>query len=332
MTAAMTRLSVVLALQLVGCAELAGRATDSVDDYASYRRFRVAPTVEQKLGASADYLRHNPEGSHREEVLKWQRHAEVGYVVRAWDDPVRLQAFLDAVPSGPYSSRAAVRLVELEIHQESSLRSAHAFDKKVRQIEERLAQAERGRRELLRGVVAWARRLAKIRGWGRRISELDDELIFTFRLQPPAARCEDGTCTKTVLVAYAVPEGKAQSKREAIYDIGMRLEKGGVRAAWITGPELFTRIGEAVRVAAVPPDDLGGRIEAIGQATQMLGLAVEPVLPAARCAVDPVSPVVLERRCDGVDLRVISAVELGEEDRVLIEPAPDTTPGPPAAR
>ena len=320
----MKRVALVVALHLTGCAEMAHRATDSVDDYASYRRFRVAPTVEQKLGASADYLRHNPDGSHREEVLRWQRHAEVGYVVRAWDDPVRLQAFLDAVPSGPYSGRAAERLVELELARESSARSAHAFDKKVAEIEARLSKAETGRHELLRGVVGWARRLAKIRGWGNRISELDDELIFAFRLEAPAARCDEETCTKTVSVAYDVPEGKEQSQREAIYDVGMRLEHGGVRAAWISGPELFTRIGEAVRVAAVSPTDLGGRIEAIGQAAQMLALAVEPVLPAARCAVDPVSPVVLRRVCDGVDLRVVSALELGEEDRILIDPAPDT--------
>jgi hypothetical protein len=327
--AVIMRVTLAGTLWLAGCAELGHRAIDSVDDYASYRRFRVAPTVEQKLGASADYLRHNPEGSHREEVLRWQRHTEVGYVVRAWDDPARLQAFIDAVPSGRYSGRAAERLVELELQQESSLRSTHAFDRKVAQIEARLSKAESGRRDLLRGVVGWARRLSKIRGWGHRISELDDDLIFAFRLDHPGARCDGETCTKTVSVVYDVPEGKTQSKREAIYDVGMRLEHGGVRAAWITGPELFTRIGEAVRVAAVSPTDLGGRIEAIGQATQMLALAVEPALPAARCAVDPVSPVVLRRLCDGVDLRVVSALELGEEDRILIDPAPDTAPGGP---
>jgi hypothetical protein len=209
------------------------------------------------------------------------------------------------------------------------LRSTHAFDKKVAQIEARLAKAESGRRDLLRGVVGWARRLSKIRAWGHRISELDDDLIFAFRLDPPGARCDGETCTKTVSVVYDVPEGKTQSKREAIYDVGMRLEHGGVRAAWITGPDLFTRIGEAVRVAAVSPTDLGGRIEAIGQATQMLALAVEPALPAARCAVEPVSPVVLRRLCDGVDLRVVSALELGEEDRILIDPAPDRAPDGP---
>ena len=308
-------------LSLVGCAEMGRRATVSVDEFASYRRFRVAPTVEQKLAASVDYLRNNPEGSYHAEVSRWLKHAEVGYVVRAWDDAPRLRAFLAAVPSGAYSSRAAERLVELEITEEYQQKSAHAFDVHVAALESRLARAEAGRRELLHGVVGWARRLSRLRGFGSRISELDDELIFAFRLDPPAARCSGDFCTKTLSVAYDVPEGKAQSAREAIYDVGMRLEHGGVRAAWLSGPELFTRIGEAVRVAAVSPTDLGARVEAIGQATQVLALAVEPALPASRCAVDAVSPVVLRRVCDGVDLRVVSALELGEEDLVSIQPA-----------
>jgi hypothetical protein len=308
-------------LCLTGCAEMGRRATVSVDEFASYRRFRVAPTVEQKLAASVDYLRGNPDGSYRVEVSRWLRHAEMGYVVRAWDDAPRLRAFLAAVPSGAYSSRAAERLVELELTDEYQRKSARAFDAKVAAIEARLAKAESGRRELLRGVVGWARRLSRLRDFGKPISELDDEGILAFRLEPPAARCDGDLCTKTISVAYDVPEGKEQSAREAVYDVGMRLEHGGLHAAWITGPELFTRIGEAVRVAAVAPSDLGARIEAIGQATQMIAIAVEPALPASRCAVEPVSPVVLRRVCDGVDLSVISALEPNEEDRISIQPA-----------
>ncbi|HEX4336716.1 MAG TPA: hypothetical protein VH062_12435 [Polyangiaceae bacterium] len=309
-----------LALCLVGCVEMGHRTAVAVDDFASYRRFRLAPTVEQKLAASVDYLRHNPDGGYHVEVLRWLKHAEVGYVVRAWDDPPRLRAFLEAVPSGAYSGRAAERLVELEITEEYRQKSAHAFDVKAAAMEVRLAKAEAGRRALLRGVVGWARRLSRLRKFGARISELDDDMIFAFRLDPPAARCDDVLCTKTVIVDYDVPEGKAQSAREAIYDIGMRLDHGGVRAAWLTGSELFTRIGEAVRVSAVAPTDLGARVEAIGQATQMIALAVEPALPASRCEADAVSPVVLRRVCDGVELRVTSALELGEEDRISIEP------------
>jgi hypothetical protein len=305
---------------LAGCAEMSRRLTVSVDEFASYRRFRTAPTVESKLGASFDYLRQNPRGSYHDEVARWLHHTEVGYVVRAWDDPLRLRAFLSAVPLGPYASKAAERLVELELADEYRARYDRAFDLKVRRMEQGLAKAEAGRRELLHGIVAWARRLAAIRTWGRPLSDLDDDLLFAFRLDPPGARCKDEVCERTISIAYGIPEAGAQSARQAIYDVGMRLEHGGVRAAWLTGPDLFTRIGEAVRVSAVDPSDLGSRAEAIGQAAQMIALAVEPSLPFSRCAADAVSPVVVRRTCDGVDLRVITATELGEEDRIAIEP------------
>jgi hypothetical protein len=129
-----------------------------------------------------------------------------------------------------------------------------------------------------------------------------------------------------VIVAYAVPEAGVQSPREAVYEVGLRLERGGVAGAWITGPELFTRLGEAVGVSAVASGDFVARAEAIGQATSLVALAVEPLLPAARCGAESVSPVVLRRVCDGIELRVIAATELGEEDRVIVEPIGKQTP------
>jgi hypothetical protein len=163
------------------------------------------------------------------------------------------------------------------------------------------------------------RRIAGIRSWGGRTSELDHEFIYAYRLSAPFARCAESTCSKVVTVTYAVPEGGTQSPREALYEVGLRLERGGVAAAWITGPELFTRLGEAVGVQAVASDFIG-RAEAIGQATSLVALAVEPLMPSARCSAESVSPVVLRRVCDGIELRVIAATELGEEDRVVVEP------------
>jgi hypothetical protein len=320
----------VTAVGAVACGGAARRATLSVDDYAAYRRFRTAPTLEQKLARSYDYLRTNREGGYHAEVSRWLSLAAARYVDRAWEDPARLDAFLALVPSGPFARRAAERAVELKLSEEYRRRGDRAFDERVARLEQRLAVAEAGRRELIGGIASWARRLAGIRTWGGRTSELDSDLIYAYRLAEPAARCDDDTCTKTLNVTYDVPEGKVQSERQAIYDVVLRLTKGGVSAAWITGPELFTRLGEAVRVAAIAPADMVGRAEAIGQAAQMLALAVEPVLPAAHCTSEAVSPVVLRRVCDGVELRVISALEPSEEDRVVIEPLPARNGGGPS--
>jgi hypothetical protein len=253
-------------------------------------------------------------------VSTWFFPAERAYVDAAGRDARRLEAFLSAVPSGREADRAAARLVEVELEAGYRAHQERAFDEEIQRIEGRLEAADKGRRALVSGVAQWLRRLLGIKSWGGRTSELGSDFLFAYRLSEPAARCDDDSCAKTVTVSYAVPEGKTQSDREAVYDVGLRLEKGGVSAAWITGPDLFTRIAEAVRVGAVSTTDLVGRAEAIGQAAQVLALTVEPVLPASRCTAEAVSPVVLHRSCDGLDLRVISAVELSEEDRIVVEP------------
>lgn len=313
-------LCAALALAAAGCADALSRVAVPVPEYTAYRRFRLAETAESKLGAGYRYLKSYPEGTYRPEVRSWLARESAAYVRRAWNDPVRLQAFVDEVPSGPIADRAAVRLVQLTVKGEYRSERERLLDERALALTERVAAAEKGRRELVVGVAGWARRIAAIRSWGGRTSELDSDFIYHFRLTEPAARCTDTECQKTVFVSYAVPEGKTQSEREAVYDVGLRLENGGVRAAWITGADLFTRIGEAVSVASVSNTDLVARVEAIGQAAQVIAIAVEPSFPEARCAVEPVSPVILHRRCDGLELRVVSAVELGEEDRVIVAP------------
>lgn len=305
---------------LAGCADVRRRATVSVEEYAAYRRFRVAPTLERKLARGYDYLAQNPGGAFRPEVAAWFFPSARAYVARHPDDRDALETFLGSVPSGPLADRAAERLVQLDILSRYRARQERAFDEHVARLEGRLEAADAGRRELVSGVSRWVRRIASIRSWGGRTSELDSDFIYAYRLTEPAARCDDESCEKTITVAYAVPEGKSQSDREAVYDVGLRLEKGGVGAAWLTGPELFTRLAEAVRVRSVSSSGPLERAEAIGQATQVLALALEPMLPTSRCAADAVSPVVLRRTCDGVDVRVISAIELSEEDRVVVEP------------
>lgn len=310
------------ALLVSGCGPLGQRAVVGVDEYAAYRRFRVATTVEAKLAASYEYLRKNPRGAYRAEVSAWFSHQEPAYVDRSWNQAPRLRAFLAQVPAGPQSDRASRRLTELEMTRAYRSKQESEFQERVNRIETNLRVAEAGRRTLVADVVRWVRRMAAIRSWGGRTSELDHEFIYAYRLAEHGARCNDDGCSKVVAVPYAVPEGKAQSPREAVYEVGLKLERGGVRAAWITGPELFTRLGEAVRVEALSAGSFVERAEAIGQATSLVALAVEPLMPAARCTGESVSPVVLRRVCDGIELRVIAATELGDEDRIVVQPIP----------
>jgi hypothetical protein len=321
----------LLSFVALGCADLGRRTAISPGEYDAYRRFRVAGSVPVKLASGFDYVSRYRSGAYRAEVNSWLAPAAQRSVELAWNDAPRLEAFLRAVPSGIEAARASARLVELRLAADYRARHERLFDERIHGIEGRLAKAEAGRRALVADVIAWSRRLSKIHSWGGRTSDLDDEFIFAYRLSEPAARCDDDGCTKTLSVSYDVPEGKMQSPREAIYDVRLAFERGGVTSAWITGPELFSRLGEAMGVSAISPTDFVGRAEAIGQATQLIALAVEGVLPASRCGAEAVSPVVLRRACDGVDLRVISALTPEEEDRVVVSPLPAASTDSPSA-
>lgn len=314
-----------LAFLAFGCADFGRRAAISPGEYDAYRRFRVASSVPAKLASGFDYLSRYRSGTYRTEVNSWLAPAAHHSVELAWNDALRLEAFLRAVPSGREADRASSRLVELTLAADYRARHERVFDEQVHGIEERLVKAEAGRRALVADVIAWTRRLSKIRSWGGRTSDMDDEFIYAYRLSEPAARCSDDGCAKMLSVSYSVPEGKTQSPREAIYDVRLAFERGGVSSAQITGPELFSRLGEAMGVSAISPTDFVGRAEAIGQATQLIALAVEGVLPASRCGAEAVSPVVLRRACDGVELRVVSAINPEEEDRIVVSPLPGSS-------
>jgi hypothetical protein len=211
-------------------------------------------------------------------------------------------------------------VVELELWMKYDRRRESRFDEKVERMEERLAQAERGRRKLLTTISAWSARLAAFREWGRRTSGLGHDFIYAFRLEAPPARCSETLCTKTVVIRYEIPENKQPSPREAVYDVRLELVDGGVTEVVLTGPDLFSRLGEAVSLRPIDPTDYAARTEAIARAVDLVALSVDAALPPTDCAVEAVSPVLLHRKCDGVELRMVAATDPSEEDRLVVVP------------
>lgn len=313
---------VLAAALLVGCAA-SRQITAGVGDYGQYRRVRTAPTLEQRLAEAWRYLREYPGGRWSGPVRAWFGPAEKRYFAGAHDNVDRLHMYLDALPDGPHAKRAAQRITELELaqqyrelHERRFLASAHA-------VEKRLAHAEAKRHELVEQFSSWSRRLAMIRSFGRRTDALPAAFIFPWRLEKPQARCVGRVCKKTLSISYAIPSHKKLEPREAIFDVVLRLDRAGhVTRAVITGPGLFSRIGEAVQLGPVEPNSPRARAEAIGRSVQVVSTAIARPMPSSRCARPAVSPVVLSRQCDGVRLDMSAAVDPSGEDRIVVQPAP----------
>jgi hypothetical protein len=311
-----------LLFALWGCA--AGQQlTAPVDDYEAYRKVRLARSVDQRLAASWRYLKLMPDGRFRTEVNGWFARNEPRYFELVYDDLQRLRTYLESVPDGPRSQAVADRVAELELALEFERRRERSLTEEARTMEKTLAGAQRTRRELVQIFVGWAERMSRIKSWGQPTSALDHEFIFEFRLSSPRARCVERRCTKTLSLRYAVPEVRRVEPREAIFDVVLLLdERGGVRSAILTGPELFTRVAEAADMRAIGPDQGLARAEAIARVAELLKHAWEPVLPEASCGREAVSPVVVERACKGLVVRMTAAAGPEEEDRIEFLPSP----------
>ncbi len=305
------------ALMLSACASTA-RMTGDFGDYADYRRTRLATTLEQRLGASDRYLREYPDGDYREEVRAWFKPAEKRYFKLAWDNLPRLRAYLDAMPHGPHAEAVTDRITELDSRRVFADRREQRMLEHASGIETHLAMAAEQRREFLREFSTLARSLGKTRSFGAPTSELDSELLLRFRVRQPSGTCDGDRCSKEFSFPYSVPEDKILTDRAGRVTLEIVLERGLVQRLSLAGPELLTRLAEAVEVNAVPAGNPQAHAEALAHALDVLDDALEEPLPKARCAVDVVSPVVLARRCDGVKLEVVAGLEAGALDRLTI--------------
>jgi hypothetical protein len=306
-----------LCIVMCACASTA-RITGDFGEYQSYRRTRLAPTLEARLGASDQYLRDYPHGDYRSQVRNWFLPAEQRYYRLSWDNLPRLRAYLDVMPKGPHAVDVADRISQLESRREFAARREQRMLEKARVFEAQLAQAAEQRHALLREISALTRLLAATRTFGKPMSALDAELLSRFNAAPLAGTCTADQCSKSFSFPFAVPEDKALSNRTLQVALEFQLERGQVSALSLSAPDLLVRVAEAVEVRAIPSDSPQARTEALAHALDVVADALDASLPRTSCEAPAISPVVLARRCQSVHLDVIAGTETGAPDRISI--------------
>jgi len=308
------RLGVLLCVPLfMACASTA-RITGDFEEYRSYRQARVASTVEEKLGASSQYLELYPKGDYADEVRRWFGPAELRYFKLSKDNLPRLRAYLAVLPRGPHAVAVADRISELESVGVYAARREQRMLERARTFELRLAEAAEQRRAFLREFARLTRLLAATHTLGRPLAELDPELLH----RQAASDCEGDRCLTILPLTYAVPEDKVLADRIVDLALEITLVRGKVKQLSLSAPELLTRVAEASRVTAVAPENLQARVEALSQALDTISDALSESLPASTCSAEAVSPVVLARHCRGIRLEVIAGTEVGALDRLVV--------------
>jgi len=311
------RVPLLLAWLSLSCASTA-RITGDFGEYRSYREYRVATTLEDRLGAAERYLRAYPQGDYKQEVRAWYVPAEKRYFRLAFNSPERLRAYLDVMPHGPHAEEVADRIGELDSRRIYAERRERRMLSHAQEIEQRLARAAEQRRGFVHEVSRLTELLAATRTFGEPTSELAPDLLVRLRERAPQLHCEGDSCQKVFPFSYAVPEERSLTERSIDVRLRIRLERGLVQELSLSGPELFTRLAEAISVRAVPPLNAQASAEALGQALEIVEAALSGPLPKARCEGEAVSPVVIERRCDGVQLLVVAGTEPGADDLLIV--------------
>jgi hypothetical protein len=327
-----TRLRVaVLCALLSACASLP-TLSERPEDYHLYRAVRVAPTQEQRLRAAFRYLREVPGGERREQVQRWFEHAEERYYLEAFQRLPNLYAYVEALPQGPHIAEVRSRIAAIEARR--SARSEHEIkeDKRIAATQERLAQADISRRAFVAVVKDWTSRLVRIQSFGQPTSELDHETIFAFRLSPPRGVCQGDKCRKLQDLRFEVPGERELVARAALLEVELQLERGLLTGARYAGPELWTRLAEALSLTPLPSPTPEQRADALNRSALLIRAVLEPLLPAAQCEVKAQAPVVLERHCRGLRVRMLAGQGGAEDDALEISAALLAAASPAAAQ
>ncbi len=310
-----------LALLLNACGGVGRQLRSGPHEFEAYRQARAAADVGSRLSAAQRYLTRYPQGEFEPELRAWFIRTEPKYYERLNTRRSGLEHYLRLMPDGPHAVAARDRLAELDMAQEYSRRRSAKLAADAARVEDRLATAERLRDALVVEYSSWIRMLGAIDTWGKPSSELAPEFIRRWRVEAPAARCVAEHCVKLVNLPYAIPAGGKLRARRAIFDVRLELSSGGVARAVITGPQLFDRLSEALSLTPASATDPLAHAEAIARAVQLSEQMLEGAFPSARCTLDAISPVVIQRECDGKRVRVVAATQPGEEDRLIFEPS-----------
>jgi hypothetical protein len=297
-----------------GCAALP-TITERPEEYHLYRTARVAPTLEERLRAADRYLREVPRGPHAKQLRDWFTQTEERYYLSAFNRLPQLYAYEQALPRGPHIEEVRTRIVALEARR-ARQRESGLDEERIAATQGRLVRADASRRAFVAAVKDWALRLAQIESFGEPTSELSDDTIFAFRLSPPRGACRGDSCRKLVELSYEVPGERQLVERAALLEIQLELERGLLSSARLAGPELWLRLAEALSLQPLPSPTPQERAAAVGRAVLLLRAVLEPELPAGECDKAAQPPILLERACRGLRVRMIAG-KAGEEDDVL---------------
>lgn len=304
-----------------GCAAMP-TLTERPEQYHLFRTARVAPTLEERLRAADRYLREVPGGPHTRQLRAWFGPTEEKYFLSAFNRLPNLYAYRAALPRGPHIEDVRSRIAFLEGKRKQLVERESDEDARIRATQKRLEDADHQRRAFVTTFKDWTARLTKIRTFGEPTSELSDDTIFAFRLSEPRGSCQGDRCHKLLQLGYQVPGERELTARVALLEVQLELERGLLQRARLAGPELWTRLAEALSLQPLPSPTPAERADAVNRAQLLVRALLEPAFPTAECPdVAVTAPMILQRTCRGLTARMVAGQNPMEDDTLEVAPA-----------
>lgn len=305
-----------LLLCLLGC-NPARALVATPNDYAAYRRVRVADTPEGRLAAAWDYLRDHPDGRYASRVRAYFEKMEPVYFKIRRRNVAGLEAYLAALPDGPHADDALARLMMLTGRERREAADLRAFAA----TQERLDARKKRREEASGLVIDWVAMLLEPRLWQVPVAQGPKAFVVRYELGLPQPLCEvrdEGgrRCAKPVEARYDVVTAGRRFDRGVAFDIQLVLDSTGRPvSADLRGAGLFVRSEEARQSA--PIDDLDPAAVRAAQRAFAERLTREILARDILCSGSTDPDGRTELACEGIRL----VLEPGEvEDHIAIAP------------
>ena len=281
-------------------------------DYAAYRRYRLATGLGERMSAAWAYLRDEPDGEFRVEVMRWFGPTEAQFFAEAGRTPGGAAAYLALLPDGPHAEEEATFLRAFEKDKlEGPMRAQHA-------MEEARKKAEAARKAEGEAIELWTRRAAAISAWGEPMASFEktDKAFVDALAEDPKASCNADGCVKTLYFRYPIPDASPAEDRVVPIVVRLELTEGRVAAVSIVAPQGgFTWWLEGVEARAVDPFDVAERGEAITRAKNRIEVVTRDALKASTCTTTEEANV---RRIECGRLRVVVEATPNGDDLVRV--------------
>jgi hypothetical protein len=196
------------------------------NDYADYRRMRLASTLEDRLAAAWAYLEARPEGRYATRLRAFFDDVEpVFYRVRS-RDVAGLEAYLRALPRGPHAGEAMQRLIDAR----NEARREDLDVRATRATMLRVSADDRSRRQAAEAIADWVRPMLEPAPWLGTFSDAPAEVLARFRLSTSEPVCvregETERCLKQVVRGFRVRGPDGEVERELRFSVEVRLAPG----------------------------------------------------------------------------------------------------------